>query len=131
MVSTPICEFVEGVVATPNDRGLKLSGRDGWFNLSRYADPAPTLPTRGESVVIGLDTAGYVRSVEANTAELRRIGPSDATESVPAALHDRETCITRMACLNTATAILASGAHTADADAVLALAGRLEVWVLR
>ena len=43
----------------------------------------------------------------------------------------REVVVTRLACLNTATAILASGTRVTDPEAVLALAEQLERWALR
>lgn len=43
----------------------------------------------------------------------------------------REVVVTRLACLNTAAAVLSSGARVAEPEAVLALAEQLERWVLR
>ena len=43
----------------------------------------------------------------------------------------REVVVTRLACLNTAAAVLSSGTRVADPEAVLALAVQLERWALR
>ncbi len=120
-------EYVEGVVGRCNERGFTLRGREGWLNVSRYANPAPPIPGEGATVRVGIDSSGYVRTVEL-------LAPAPAEESAgatPAAGPGRETSVTRMACLNTATAILSSGGRAADLEEVLALAERLERWVLR
>ncbi len=44
---------------------------------------------------------------------------------------DREICITRMACLNTATAILSAGNRPVDITSVLSHATILEQWIVR
>jgi len=43
----------------------------------------------------------------------------------------REVVVTRLACLNTAAAVLSSGTREAEPEAVLALAEQLERWALR
>jgi hypothetical protein len=142
-------DVVDGVVARVNDRGLVLDGDDLWLNVSRYAKPAPKLPRVGETVRIYLDKDGYIRDVEALRDEERASyqvedgvdvpppeGPSrqverSTSDHSPSDPPDREVRITRMACLNTATAILSPGGRPADPEAVLALATRLEAWVGR
>jgi hypothetical protein len=44
---------------------------------------------------------------------------------------DRDTVITRLAVLNTATAILSAGGLPVVASEVVALAGQLEAWATR
>jgi len=119
--TNPITEYVEGTVSRINGHGFQLVGRDGWLNVSKYANPAPELPSEGASVRIGLDKAGFVRSIEQLAA-----GPE--VEPTPVGNVDRETRIGRMAALNTATAILSSGGQQASVKDVLTLAGQLEAW---
>lgn len=123
VVNTPL-EYVEGIVARTNERGFTLRGREGWLNLSRYASPAPVVPPEGTTVRVGLDASGFVRSIEALAAPQEQ-----AASTTPAG--GREQAVTRLACLNTATAILSSGGREADPDDVMALAERLERWVQR
>jgi hypothetical protein len=145
-------DVVEGVVSKANERGVLLTGEDAWINVSKFAQPAPKLPRRGEHVRLHLDRYGFIRDVEALRDEERAryaVVPSEdgvdaptpeepsrqveRAENRPLATNspDRELRITRMACLNTATAILSSGGRAADPEAVLALATRLEAWVCR
>jgi hypothetical protein len=139
-------DVVDGVVARRNERGILLEGESGWLNVSRYANPAPALPLPGERVRLYLDEDGYIRDVERvvySTHGPAEDGvdpePDDAVagqvEAAPlfraASLPDKDTRITRMATLNTATAILSSGGRTCELADVLKLAAQLEVWVNR
>jgi|SRR5579859_2327329 len=118
---------ISGTVIRANERGLMLSGRDGWLNVSKYADGL-ALPPAGVQVTIGLDKAGFIRAIHAD-------GPAQAAPDAPTATSappaSRETAITRMACLNTATAIGATWQRPLAASEVMALAGELEGWVTR
>jgi hypothetical protein len=124
VVSSPL-DFIEGVVGKCNERGFTLRGREGWLNVSRYANPAPTVPAEGSRVRVGMDASGFVRTVEVLAAPV-----AQETAPVPTG-PARETAVTRMACLNTATAILSSGGREANVDDVLEMAERLERWVTR
>jgi hypothetical protein len=131
--SNPIVEEISGVVEAANPRGLLLAGRDGWLNISRYADPVPPIPPEGSLVRLGLDKAGFIRTIEVE-AEGER--PALAAVSETAGGYGqtfgvRDQRIMRQAVLNTATAILSSGGREADPDDVIALAERLESWVTR
>ncbi|HEY7295790.1 MAG TPA: hypothetical protein VH916_12165 [Dehalococcoidia bacterium] len=128
----PIVEEIRGVVEAANPRGFLLAGRDGWLNISRYADPTPEIPVEGALVRVGLDKAGYVRTIEVES-EPERAAASVAESGAAYAgqFGVRDTRIMRQAVLNTATAILSSGGREAAADDVLALAERLESWVTR
>ncbi|HLZ70454.1 MAG TPA: hypothetical protein VKV26_11190 [Dehalococcoidia bacterium] len=130
--SNPVVEEISGVIEAANPRGFLLAGRESWLNLSRYADPPPQVPGEGTLVRVGLDKAGFVRTIEVE-AEADRSFSSFSEAGAPYAASSgvRDTRIMRQAVLNTATAILSSGGREADAEAVLALAERLESWVTR
>ncbi len=130
--SNPIIEEISGVVEAANPRGFLLAGRDGWLNISRYADPVPEIPAEGALVRVGLDKAGFVRTIDVEAeAERSMLNVTESGAPYAASSSLRDMRIMRQAVLNTATAILASGGREADAEAVLALAERLESWVTR
>jgi hypothetical protein len=124
---------VEGVVRATNDRGVLLEGHS-WLNVSRFAGGV-LLPEVGAHVRLILDKSGFIRRVEPleAPASAARVDTSPVVPVSTAASEppDRDTRISRMACLNTATAILASGGRATDLAAVLAVAAELERWVLR
>jgi hypothetical protein len=120
MVAELTTNSVEGVVLKVNERGVLLEDSGAWRNVSKFAGEL-LMPEPGEAVRLTLDKAGFIRQI----AVLRAGEPL----RFPAA--DRETCITRMACLNTATAITSSGGQATDLASVLAVAEELEAWVLR
>ena len=127
MAQDRIAEQVAGVVTCSNAKGSQLEGRDGWLNLSKFAVGVAG-PERGARVRVGLDKSGFVRTVETSAP----IGECVVNESVTTGTRpDREVCITRMACLNTATALLSSGGQPMELGAVIELAGTLEAWVTR
>ena len=130
--SNPIVEEISGVVEAANPRGLLLAGREGWLNISRYADPAPAIPPEGSLVRLGIDKAGFIRTIEIEAeAERPAFAVSETTPGYAPAFSLRDQRIMRQAVLNTATAILSSGGREADPDDVVALAERLESWVTR
>src|SRR5206468_1785696 len=112
--------YVEGTVERVTGHGFRLVGQEQWLNLSRYAAPRPELPAVGATVRVGLDKDGFVRTIDV------LVPPADEPRTAPASLAapDREQRITRMACLNTATAILSSQGPVEIAD-VLAVAAEL------
>jgi hypothetical protein len=128
MAKDRIAEQVAGVVTCSNAKGFQLEGRDGWLNISKFATGVAA-PERGARVHVGLDKSGFVRTVETTAP----IGECVVNESVTTGTRpDRETAITRMACLNTATAILSSGGRViGSATEVLEVAVQLEQWVTR
>ncbi len=131
--SNPIVEEISGVVEAANPRGLLLAGREGWLNISRYADPVPEIPAEGSLVRLGLDKAGFIRTI-AVEAEAERPAFAAVSESAGGygqTFGVRDQRIMRQAVLNTATAILSSGGREAEPDDVIALAERLESWVTR
>jgi hypothetical protein len=131
------------VVATrTNGHGFQIE--DGtWLNWSKFADPSHVrMPGVGDCVRVELDGAGYIRHlqflgkpnpVEPPAIESAPVAEPIAPASVAPRLEQdvRGTMITRMNVLSTATAILASGGGAATPDEVMALAERLESWVIR
>jgi len=109
-----------GVVASVNPKGIRLEGRDDWFNFSKFAaDLVP--PARGQAVSVTLDGQGFVRAIApAATAPDAQQQPSAG----------RETLIIRQTCIKAAAEFAASRPELRSAD-LLALAERMEAWVLR
>lgn len=109
-----------------------MDGRD-WLNISKYANAADApMPAMGEQVKVTLDKAGFVRKVEqiAPAAQVEALQPEQQPAMVPT-IDGRDIRITRLAVLNTATAILSSGSRAAEPQEVMSLAEWLENWVLR
>lgn len=131
MVSNPITETVDGTVGRVNDNGFTLTGRDGWANLSKYADPRPVLPNSGERVRVGFDKSGFVRAVTVVATPDAAPVATTRAETTENGLPAKERRIIRMNALGHATAMLASGGQTAEPGAVFALAAELEAWVSR
>lgn len=124
-------EVIEGTVSRANGKGFVLTGREGWLNLSRYADPAPMIPAEGAKVRVSLDRAGFVRAVEALAAAPATQQPATQPETAENGFPGKERQIIRMNVLGHATALVArSGQPTAVAD-MLRVASELEAWVLR
>ncbi len=112
-------ETLSGLVAAVNDKGLRLEGRDGWLNYSKWAEDLVP-PARGARVVVTLDKAGFVRT----------LAPAEATDPHHSPTAGRETAITRLAVLKAAAAFAASRPELKSSD-VLAIAERWEHWVRR
>lgn len=124
---------IAGKVAQVNAKGLKLEGADSWVNVSKFAENV-TMPERGAQVVLTLDKAGFIRKIAAPAPVVAQ--PVAVPQVAPIAgaqgeAPDKDTVISRLAVLNTATAILSSGSRAADPAAVLALAAQLEAWAHR
>jgi hypothetical protein len=121
---------ISGIVAAVNERGLRLSGEDDWRNFSKWST-VDTLPERGDAVALTLDRAGFVRQVQVVETEPGPAETPNVCETHSAV--DRETRITRLACVNSAVAILTTrnARGGVEVDEVLALAARLEAWTLR
>ena len=58
-----VAGYVEGLVESVNERGLRLGGESAWRNFSRRAG-AIAAPSKGQRVRLALDDSGFVRSVE-------------------------------------------------------------------
>jgi hypothetical protein len=110
-------EQLEGRVLSVNEKGLRLEGRSGWLNFSKWAEaigaPAVTL-------LEALDKDGFVRTV----------APSEGTDRHQSPVAGRETAITRLAVLKAATSFCAARPDLKSAD-LFALAERMEAWVTR
>lgn len=116
-------ERVTGRVTSVNPKGLKLDGGSDWLNFSKYAqDIVP--PTKGQTVTLGLDSAGFIRTVE----------PADGVQglaaSLPAPSGQRETVITRLAVLKAAAEFAAARPQVKSVE-VLKIAASWERWVNR
>ena len=112
---------VEGIVASVNERGVRLEGESEWRNFSQYGE-RPDLPSRGQRVRLGLDGSGFVRALE----------PLEQAAG-PTAVVGRERSIVRQACLK-AAATFCSGKAVAGAEVtssdVVKIAAAFERWVL-
>lgn len=124
-------EQITGTVARVSKNGFQLSEREGWLNVSKYAEGV-ALPSVGAVVLAELDGKGFVRRIEQAGSVAATNVSRHASARSSAGSDARQTAITRLACLNTATAILGGGPGSAiDAAEVVKLAGRLEAWVIR
>lgn len=127
MSANPIIDTIEGTVTRTNDKGFVLAGREPWVNISQYAKPLPAVPPIGSIVRVGLDKAGFARSVEIIGGNAQPPSANGAPASTT-----RDRVVSRLALLNTATAILSSGGRPIEVPKdVVALAQRLEGWVYR
>lgn len=122
---------ITGKISRANGTGLLLEGESRWRNISKYAQPAPAMPQRGQLATLVLDGQGFIRNIEV-AAPPAPITPSGQPETASASTPpERERVISRLAVLNSATAILASGGRSADPTEVLRLAAQLETWAYR
>src|SRR5689334_24464067 len=48
------------VVASVNDKGLRLRGHDAWPNFSKFPDKQVPHPMQGETVTVTYDTARWI-----------------------------------------------------------------------
>src|SRR5438046_666065 len=88
-----------------NGFGFLLSGYDGWLNLSKRADPRPTIPPAGTSCVVEIDEDGYVRAISTNGSSPQRPPATQASAPVAAASASRE--LIRIGALRAAATFLA------------------------
>jgi hypothetical protein len=99
------------------------------------------MPSVGQRVRVELDKAGYIRQIQflgepapvepPVGASLSVAEPVAPARVAPLAQDVRGQIITRLAVLNTATAILSRGSQTAQAWEVINVAELLETWVTR
>jgi len=114
-----ITEYVEGRIASVNDRGLRLDTETDWRNWSRWADKPAESPRRGARVRLGLDASGFVRQLEV----------LDPVADQPT--HDRDWQIRRMSALCSAATFCAGKALSTEVSSkdVLAIAEAFERWL--
>ena len=110
-------EAIEGTVQAVNEKGIKIN--DTWYNRSLYAPDGP-LPVKGEHVALQVSGGKWIKSWRPLD------GPLVQTHSGG----QRETTITRLACLKAAAEFAAGRADVKSGD-VLAVAARWEHWVNR
>ena len=115
-------EQLVGRVLSVNDRGLRIEGRDGWLNFSKWAGELSP-PQRGARVTVTLDGQGFVRAIV--PAEQVQSCTDQAAVGAP-----KDTLIIRQTCLKAAAQFCASRPDLKSAD-LLALAERMEAWVTR
>lgn len=137
-------EVVSGTVRVVKGQGFQLDGRDGWLNISRFAEPKPALPEVGAQVTAQLDGKGFVRSLEAfavtnGTAPVAEggksftptpVASSDTSCIAPPPVRPGVTLSLRVAALQAAAVFLASRPEAKHPD-VLAVAERFEEWLGR
>jgi hypothetical protein len=130
--------LIEGVIDRVNAKGFRLQGESDWRNYSRFADPADILPPNiGDAVAVSVDSQGFVRSVQVVGERTNERASSSVRERTYEATQacnprpEKDVIVTRLAVLNTATAITSSGGQETDLVTVLALAEELEQWVIR
>jgi hypothetical protein len=116
---------ITGIVERVNERGFTLRERTGWLNVSQYAQIEA--PKRGQYVRVRLDGSGFVRAVE----PVATTNGHKAAQSAPSRRPDRDVIVTRLAVLNTATAILSSAYRETNGPEVMELAADLEQWATR
>lgn len=106
---------VSGVIKAANERGVRLDGEEEWRNWSRWAKAKVDLAA-GQRVVLDIDASGFIRSAMVDDAPSSPSSPAASTPAAspgaaPAATTaSREAVVTRLAVLNTATALLGAGA---------------------
>jgi hypothetical protein len=124
-----MAEQISGTVTRVNGKGFQLAEVDGWVNLSKFAKPEDVaMPPTGARVLVSIDGSGFARKVAIVESPAAR-APAAALAGSSTA---RETVITRLAVLNTATAMAGGGSGFAvDVEAVLTVAARLEAWATR
>lgn len=70
---------VTGVVEVVNERGLKLEGQSGWFNISKFSKVEPgTLPGKGTHVVAVVADGKFLNSVTVLSKAPKAPTPSTA-----------------------------------------------------
>ncbi len=129
---------ITGIVRATNTHGVKLDGETEWRNYSKFSKAEDLAqPFIGQQVTIGLDKAGFVRTlapIGTNGYHKPAAQPAEASpapaESAPVVL-DTQRIISRQAMLNTATSMLSSGGRAVDPKEAVALAAKLEQWVWR
>lgn len=118
---------INATIVRVNGHGFQTREDPGrWFNVSKFQNPAPTIPPAGTEVTLTIDGSGFVRRIEqafGNPA-------ADAPGAAPGPETCRGALDTRLACLAAAAAFLAPRSEAKSAD-VLAMAEMFEKWAER
>jgi hypothetical protein len=114
-------EQLVGRVLSVNEKGLRLEGREGWVNFSKFARDL-TPPTRGALVALSIDKSGIIRRVEAVEGDVPGAG-KDAGAG-------KDRTITRLALLKAAAEWSVGRSEIKSGD-VLKVVERWEAWVSR
>jgi hypothetical protein len=117
MTSNNGTETIEGTVQAVNEKGVKVN--DARYNRSQYGPEGP-LPAKGERVALEVSAGKWIKSW----------GPLDGPTVQTHNGEQRETTITRLACLKAAAEFAASRPDAKSAD-VLKIAEAWEAWVNR
>lgn len=125
---------VSGIVTRTNGTGFCIDGHEGWLNVSKYAKPAPMIPAKGQAVNVGLDKAGFVRTIEPLpqapvTPESQ--APASSNEPQETTEDRKQRLIVRQCVLKVAADLATIGQMAEDVPGVLSIAEQLEAWVLR
>jgi len=107
---------VRGIIEAVNDKGVKIDGE--WYNFSQY--DRVEIPNEGEEVEIEV-RGKWIKSLTF-TGE-RRVQKKENQ------FIDKDTRITRLALLNTATSILTTYGKPVEVDSVINTAHVLETYV--
>jgi hypothetical protein len=124
---------ITGTVCRVNGTGFQIHERPGtWLNISQYATPRPELPEVGQTVTLGLDSKGYVRTIEATDTLMPAPDvPSARPPAGPAPISRIGISLTvRLASLQAAATFLAGREDVKSPD-LLGVAERVEDWVNR
>lgn len=128
---------VEGKVTRTNDKGLQIAGRDGWLNISKFANELDCpMPKVGQTVRLTLDKSGYIREIAPVVdapATMQVSAPTEdsATAQTPVSDDRKQQLIVRQCVLKVAADLATIGGMASNVEETLSLAARLENWVLR
>jgi hypothetical protein len=126
-------EWVDATIEAVNDKGLKWGGE--WHNFSKWANKDRHVPSKGETVLVGMD-GEFVMDVAPAGEKASGVAGAVPVAAAALASAERERTITRLAVLKAAVEFLGTRmqAHPEQeikADHVLALATKFESWVNR
>ena len=120
-----------GVIATVNDRGVRLTDSDGWVNFSKWSkDQDRDQVEPGDRVELQLDKSGFVRVLTRLEDEPAPPAPDAAPLQPGRTLPCKDVQIVRQTCLKIAATFVSAHPELKSCD-LFALAERAEAWVLR
>lgn len=131
-------ETLLGTVTKVASSGAFVLDRDPdeWLRGSQFNKVELPAVQVGQMVAVGIDKRRFVRKITIQGAAqpapvAERVATFAANGAPPYPVQEtgKQRSITRLACLNTATAILGGNVQSVDPDEVVDLAARLEAWV--